>query len=383
MIYLDNAATTRVDPEVLEAMLPYLRDQYGNPGSLHVLGQEAAKAVQTAREQVADLIHASPNQILFTSGGTEANNLALAGVSSFLRRYNTPDLLISGTEHDSVIETAESLRKYHAVSYLSPEKDGTISVQSVRAQLSVCTGLVSVMHTNNETGAENPVQEIGRFLSRKDVLFHVDCVQAAGFSELDVNKLHCDLLSLSSHKIHGPKGVGALYVRAPEILMSPIIRGGKDQEFGLRGGTENVPGIVGFGKACALAAKRRKLDAAHISECKLELYTSICEGLFDRGEILHSHGPTPGSPGKILNLGFDGVDAQTLVLLLSSMGVYASAGSACRSHEMQPSRVLTAMGLSDDEARSSLRFSLSRENTLEEMAAAGQIIAQAVRKLLG
>ncbi|MCD7821036.1 MAG: cysteine desulfurase [Clostridiales bacterium] len=363
-----------------------MKEQYGNAGTLYRLGRTAAKAVEKARSQVAALINAKPEQIIFTSGGTEANNLVFFGLQGHLSSIGKKHVIVSAIEHDSVIHAVEELCAKHSfcADLVYPEETGVVSAEAVEEELEwgwTSAGLVSVMHTNNETGVQNPVEEIAAICHEHGVLFHTDCVQAATHP-LDVNQLGCDFLSLSSHKIHGPKGVGALYVRDTSLL-SPLICGGDEQEFGLRGGTENVAGIVGFGKACEILKEQREDDEEYTENLCQLLYERIWDGLFALGlkDILWLNGDNEDRPSKVLNLGFRGVDSETLVLLLDSDGLCISAGSACRSHESEPSRVLTAMGVDAEDARNSVRFSLSRMNTVEEIIEAAQMVVVAVAML--
>ena len=386
MIYLDNAATTKIDPQVLDAMMPYLTEQYGNPGTLYGLGLQAKKAVENARRQVADFISAKPEQIIFTSGGTEANNLVFFGTAGYLEDVGKPGIITSRYEHDSVIHSAYkiAIRQGFGVTYLFPDLEGHINPSEVESKVSGNIGLVSVMYVNNETGSENDVKEIAGVCKKKDVLFHTDCVQAAGCYPIDAVEIGCDFLSISSHKIHGPKGVGALYVKDPTIL-SPLIIGGKFQEFGLRGGTENVAGIVGFGKACELAKQNLHTTQNHCSILKQLFYNHLIEDMTNIGlspDIVHINGEQIIKHGKTLNLRFDGIDAETLLLMLSTKGVCVSAGSACTSHESQPSHVLTAIGLTPDEARSSVRISFSKMNTEDEVRDAAAMFAACIKVLL-
>lgn len=392
MIYLDNAATTRIAPKILEAMLPYLKNEYGNAGAIYSLGRRAAGAVNKARQQVADLISATPEQIIFTSGGGEANNLVLHGLRTYLERQRKTHIITSPTEHDSILNSVkalcdplycndEKLIKYgFGVSYLGVNEHGIVSTKELLGLLTEDVGLVSVMYVNNETGSVNPIREIGRICADKDILFHTDCVQAAGCFPIDVNDIGCDFLSISSHKIHGPKGMGALYVKNKELL-SPIIHGGAGQEFGLRGGTENVAGIVGFGMACEIA----RAELEHYEETttfyKQSFVRKLQEGLKGSGVNFRINGEDENRRGRILNLCFPGIDGETLLLMLDAKGVCVSAGSACRSHESKPSKVLLAMGLSPNEARSSIRVSFSEFNSLREIKVASEILAECVRAL--
>lgn len=385
MIYLDNASTTSIDPRVLDAMLPYLREDYGNPGTPYGLGHRAKDAVENARAQVAGMIGANPGQIIFTSGGTEANNLVFAGTEHYLKSDHRTHIITTKTEHESVLRSVEDLcfDRGFTASLLEPQLEN-IKADMVRMILHPDTGLVSVMHTNNETGCEYNAKNIGELCVEKNILFHTDCVQAAGTKKLDVDELKCDFMSLSSHKIHGPKGVGALFAKDKAVL-NPLIHGGSKQEFGLRGGTENVAGIVGFGKACEIVADEFDEIRWQIDELYGKFHWRLAEKLADKGlsAVFHVNGGffIPGN--KVINLRFDGVDGETLVLYLAQKGVCVSAGSACSDLEQKPSHVLTAMGLSDEEARSSIRVSFSRMNTVEEVEAAACIIVDAVLALRG
>ena len=380
MIYLDNAATTKIAPEVLDAMMPYLTDEYGNAGTLYGFGRSAAAAIKNAREQVAILFGCTPDHVIFTSGGSESNNTVFKGLRHQLKESGKTHLVVSAIEHDSVLRAAEMLTKdgFH-ITYIKPGSDGRISPKAVEAAIHDDTGLVSIMFVNNETGAVNDINEIGRICRQNEVMFHTDCVQAAGQCPLTVHKNDVDFASVSSHKIHGPKGVGALFVREKSIL--PLVCGGAEQEFGLRGGTENVAGIVGFGKAAEIAMSNMHDDMIEVSVMKQKFYMTLMETFRDFGRdagCIHVNGNPVIEPGKTLNLRFDGVDAQTLLLMLDSKGVCVSAGSACRSHEAEPSHVLVAMGISPDEARSSVRVSFSKYNTVDEVAEAAKTVATCV-----
>lgn len=373
MIYLDNAATTQLDPRVLESMMPYLTTQYGNAGTLYKFGRAANTAVQEARARVAQFIGGNQDNIIFTSGGSEANNLVFHGVKDYLKRIGRTHILVSAVEHDSVLRAAESLTKDgFDVEYIPVLGNGTVPSAAVERALRADTGLVSVMYVNNETGAENPVDDIGSICLKHDILFHTDCVQAAGCHPIDVANIGCSFLSISSHKIHGPKGVGALYVKDTSLL-SPLICGGHNQEFGLRGGTENVAGIVGFGKACELSGAHLTEDRTTVSMLKQRFVTELQGNLGD--DAVHINGTSLLAPGKTINLRLDGVDNESLILMLDNMDICISAGSACQSHESKPSHVLTAMGLTTEEARSSIRVSFSRMNTVDEVADAAHIMA--------
>lgn len=372
MIYLDNAATTKIHPKVVDAMLPYLTEKYGNAGSLHRLGRESATAVAKARGQVAELIGATPENIIFTSGGSEANNLMFKGLESYLKSINKTHIITSIIEHDSVIHATEALiKRQFDVTYIPVDKNCRVSVDSIREAMREDTGLVSIMYVNNETGIEQPIKDIAKICQEKGILFATDCVQAVGFQDINVDGIGCDFLSISGHKIHAPKGIGALYVR-DKTLLQPIISGGGMQEFGLRGGTENVAGIVGFGKACELLKDTLVDDKNYINLLKtkfiIRLGTSLAGN--DIEDILKINGK--GESGKIINIRFEGIEAQALMLMMENREIYLSAGSACRSQELTPSRVLKSMGLKDNETYESVRISFSTENTIEEVEKAAE-----------
>lgn len=383
MIYLDSAATTKIAPEVLEAMMPYLTDEYGNAGSTYKFGRTAKAAIQKARAQVAGLFNCQPNNVVFTSGGSESNNMVFQGLRHKLMEAGKKHLVVSAIEHDSVLKAAEMLTKDgFYITYIAPDKDGYIRPRDISEAITEETGLVSVMYVNNETGAVNDIKEIGSICRKKNVLFHTDCVQAAGQYNIDVNDCCIDFASISSHKIHGCKGVGALYIRNLDI--QPLISGGAEQEFGLRGGTENVAGIIGFGKAAELTIEHLRVDMIEISVMKQQFYMKLCDVFKASGgdiETIHVNGHPVIEPGKILNIRIDGVDAETLLLMLDARNICISAGSACRSHEAQPSHVLTAMGLTDVESRGSVRISFSRYNTQDEVMDAAEKIALCARAL--
>ena len=380
MVYLDNAATTRIDDSVLDEMMPYLKDEYGNPGSLHSAGRKTKLAINEARKRVKEFIGAEDEQqVLFTSGGTEANNLVLHSMAERFRDYR-PHIIVSSVEHDSVWKTARkvSIANGFDISEVPVNRYGTVESNTVLTEIRPNTKFISVMMVNNEVGTRNPVEEIGAICRAKGILFHTDAVQAAGTFDIDVEKIGCDFLSISSHKLHGPKGVGALYARDLDKLR-PMIIGGVEQEFGKRGGTENVAGIVGLGSACLL---EHSID--YVSTLKQTFYSSLKDEMDKRGidNILHLNGGSVLAPGKILNIRFDGIDSETLILVLESRGIMVSAGSACRSHESEPSRVLLAMGLTPTQARSSIRVSFSKFNTEDEVLCAASETAQCVEMLL-
>ena len=375
MIYLDNASTTKINHIVYADMYPFLQDSYGNPGSIHALGIEARKAVDLARERVAKLINAEPDEIIFTSGGSEANNLMIHSMSEYLK-IGHPKAVSSLLEHDSMKRALEHFDgDVELLRYYSPAD----CCQEIQNRLSAGYELVSMMYTNNELGTNNPVYEIGGMRESYKFAFLTDCVQALGHEFIDVKRMNCDMMSMSSHKIHGPKGVGVLYVRKEmRDHIEPIIYGGANQEFGFRGGTENVAGIVGFGRACSLV----DVDKNKIAILKLrkELLEALNRGFLGKNYDFRVN--FDENTSKIVSITFPNVDAETLVLLLSSRGVYISAGSACKSLEQKPNEVLLAAGFSESEARSTIRISLSCYNTKEEMREAANIISDSVSLLL-
>jgi cysteine desulfurase len=376
-IYLDYNATTPVDPAVLEAMLPFFSGQFGNAASIHTTGQKARSAVETAREQVAALINAHPQEIIFTSGGTESDNHAIFGMFN-PTNYADVNLISTVIEHEAVLNTCQTLAaRGVTVAYLAANPDGQIDPQHLRNLLHDLpdTNLVSVMHANNELGTVQPLEEIGRIATEADIYFHTDAVQSAGKILIDVNALRADLLSLSAHKIYGPKGIGALYIRSGTPLRQ-FLFGGRHQR-GFRPGTENVAGIVGFGKAAELVAASLQHDATRISALRDDLE----RGLLQRIPQSRVNAATAPRTPNTTNLLFPGVDGEALLIALDLGGLSCSTGSACSSGAVEPSHVLTAIGLTPAEARSSLRFSLGRYTTREEIDAALLAIPQAVEQL--
>lgn len=379
MIYLDNAATTPMSTNVLAAMIPYLTDRFGNPGSVYWLGIEAQYAVDKARKQVATRFGAQPEQILFTSGGSEGNNMVIRGLEKHLRQINRTKILTTAVEHESVLSAMRSLQdKGFEVVYLPVGTDGSVTEETLTEFIDESVGLLSMMYVNNETGAVNPVQFAGKLCDRFDVLFHTDCVQAAAAKPLDVPFLRCDYATISGHKLYGPKGVGALFVRDTDAMerLDPIISGGAMQEYGKRGGTENVSGIVGLGAACEALA----FPTAAYDKWFMSALSSHFPGEFDR--VFHRNG-AENCVHNILNLRINGVDAETLVLMLSGRNIFISAGSACNSHSSEPSHVLTAMGLTPEQARSSVRISFNSNVLFDDVVLAADGFATDVKTLKG
>lgn len=396
MIYLDNSATTPIHPEVLKAMMPYLKGGYGNAGAVYRIGRESAKAIQKAREQVAQLFNASADQIVFTSGGSEGNNMVFSyGMRCMLEERGKKHVVISQIEHDSVYEAATHMFKPSGkadikddfyTQFIHTKSDGTVDVKHLEALLDEdeSIGLVSVMYVNNETGAVNPINHIGEICRDRGILFHTDCVQAAGCHPIDANIIGCDFATISGHKIYAPKGIGAIYIKDKTLARS-LIYGGTNQEFGLRGGTENVASIVGLGKACDLICSDFGTQRVTVSLLKRLFYENMTSYLKELNleDRIHVNGASIGDVGKTLNLRVEDIDSETLLLMLDAKGVCISAGSACHSHRSEPSRVLTAMGLSDDEARDSVRISFSSTNTPAEIEEAAAIFSSCIKTLAG
>ena len=373
-IYLDYNATTPVDREVLDAMLPYFSGSFGNASSIHSAGQRGRAAVDAARESVATLLGAKPSEIVFTCGGTEADNLALFGTVTHCVQPRK-HMVTTAIEHHAVLNCAEALEKQGVdVTYAPAGRDGIVDPDEIREAIRPETVLISVMLANNETGTIQPIEEIGRIAAEGDIYFHCDAVQAAGKLPLDVNRLGMDLLSISAHKIYGPKGAGALYVRTGTEL-EPIFHGGH-HERDRRPGTENVPGIVGLGKAADLAIKNLTSDAARMAALRDKFQSALLSlpGVHINGDPHHRVANT-------CNLSFDAAGGEALVIALDLQGISCSTGAACSSGAVAPSHVLTAIGLSPERARSSLRFSLGRPTTPEEIDRAIEIIPAVVERL--
>ncbi len=377
-IYLDSAASTPVADEVIAEMLPYMKQQYGNPSSIHKFGRETTRAIQLARKRVAEMIGASPREITFTSGGTEADNLALKGTSIYAR-CREPEknrIITSSIEHDAVLEPCRDLEGMgFAVTYLPVTEEGLVRPPDLKNAIGKDVALVSIMYANNEVGTIQPIKQLAGIAHQAGALFHTDAVQAAGKIPISVKDLGVDMMSMSSHKINGPKGVGALYIRSG-LKIAPIIHGG-GQESEMRSGTENVPGIVGFGKACELAAKKLNQYQAYVSELRDYLIERISK------DIPHSRlngSPTSRIPNNA-HFTFFGVNGEDLIIKLDENGVAASTGSACSVKKQKPSHVLKAMGFSYEEIAGSLRLSLGMHNTKEEIDRTVGVLSSVVKEL--
>jgi cysteine desulfurase len=376
-VYMDNQATTAVDPRVLEAMLPYFTEKFGNAASRnHEFGWKAEEAVETARAQIARLIHASPREIVFTSGATESNNLAIKGVAEAYREKGN-HIITQVTEHKAVLDTCKRLENSGCeVTYLPVAKDGLIDLEDLRRAITPKTILISIMYANNEIGVIQPVHQIGKIAKEKKILFHVDAVQAIGKIPIDVQRDGIDLLPISAHKIYGPKGVGALYVRRkdPRVELSALIDGG-GHERGMRSGTLNVPGIVGLGKACEICQREMPAESERLGRLRDKLKSEILSSLDDtfvNGSMAHR---LPNN----LNLSFAGVEGDALLMGINDVAV--SSGSACTSATLEPSYVLRALGVSEDLAHSSIRFGLGRFNTDEEVDYVAGRVVETVKRL--
>lgn len=379
MIYLDSAATTQVADVVLEAMMPWLKDNYCNAGSIYKKGREAKAAIEKARGQVAKMFNSDPENIIFTSGGSEGNSFVFQAAAERLEASGKKHILVSSVEHDSVLRAAESLTKrgFH-VDYLPVSECGTVLYETVKQAITPETGLISIMLMNNETGAINHLDFIARLCQERGILLHSDCVQAAGIWKINIEDVPLDFATISAHKFHGPKGVGCVYIRDPEECHA-LIQGGHNQEFGLRGGTENVAGIVGMGVAAETILDNLDYIQETVWNYRYLFWNIINERL---GGTVRINGQWPAL-SKVLNIRVDGIDADTFVVAMDAAGVCLSAGSACRSLELEPSHVLTAMGLSPDEARSSVRVSFSGLNTELQVRDAARIFADTVNVLRG
>ena len=374
-IYLDHAATTPTHPEIVKAMLPYFTDAFGNPSSIYSCGQEAKGAIEEARVKVAELIGAREGEIVFTSGGTESDNLALKGVA-FANESKGNHIITSSIEHHAVIETCKFLeRKGFKVTYLPVDEYGLVDPGDVKKTITDKTILISVMHANNEMGTIEPIAEIGKVAKEAGIYFHTDAVQTVGHIPVDVNELRVDLLSMSAHKFYGPKGVGALYIRKGTKL-TPFMHGG-EQERRRRASTENVPGIVGFGRAAELAQQEMSQEKQHLTY----LRDQLVKGLLEQIDHVRLNGhPIMRLPNSV-NVSVDFIEGESMVLNLDLEGICVSTGSACSSSSLEASHVLLAMGLSHELAHGSLRFTLGKWTTEEEISRVLEVLPRVVAKL--
>lgn len=374
-VYADNAATTRIAPQVLDAMLPYLKEEYGNPSTLYKLGREAKIAIEKAREQVAQVIGAKAEEIFFTGSGTEADNMALKGVLYGPAGKGKKHLITTKIEHHAILHTAMALEKEgFQVTFLDVDKNGRVDLEELKQAITPNTALVSIMAANNEVGTIQPIEEIGKICREKGVLFHTDAVQAFGHMPLDVNKMNIDLLSLSAHKINGPKGSGALYIRRG-LGLRPVIEGG-GQERNRRSGTENVAGIVGLGQAAQLAMETMVEESARLKA----LAKKLTDGVLQIPETILTGDPENRLPGAC-SFAISAIEGESLVLYLDMEGICTSTGSACSTGSLDPSHVLMAIGLSHEVSHGSLRVTLGRFNTEEEVDYIIETLPKVVEKL--
>ena len=377
-VYMDNHATTRVDSRVLDAMLPYFTEKFGNAASRnHSFGWEAEEAVSQSRNQIAALIGAKPKEIIFTSGATESDNLAIKGVVEFYKDKGN-HIISCVTEHKAVLDSCRALERAGraTVTYLPVDKYGMVDPDAVRRAITDKTVLITIMWANNEIGTIHPIAEIGRIAKEKGIIFHCDAVQAIGKVPVDFEKAGVDLASITAHKIYGPKGIGAIYVRSkgPRVRLTPQMDGG-GHERGMRSGTLNVPGIVGLGAACEIAGMEMPEEARRL----IQLRSQLQAGLFERLDEIYVNGhPTERLPGN-LNVSFAYVDGESLLMGINDIAV--SSGSACTSATLEPSYVIRALGIDDELAHSSIRFGLGRFNTLEEVDYVTDRVSKEVKRL--
>jgi len=372
-IYLDNSATTPVDERVLESMKPFFNRIFGNASSLHKFGQEAKRSMEGSREKIARLLDARREEIVFTSGGTESDNLAIKGICFANKEKN--HIITSSIEHPAVLHTCQWMEKQgFKVTYLPVDKFGLVNPDTIESSIEENTALVSIMFANNEIGTIEPIKEIGKICREKGVIFHTDGVQAFGKVPIDVNKNNIDLFTMSAHKLYGPKGVGALFIRS-DINIEPILHGG-GHENEIRSGTENIAGIVGFGTAAEIAQKEMKKESARETKLRDKLIKGV---LKIENSHLNGH-PTKRLPNNA-NFWFDYIEGESMIAYLNVKGIAASTGSACSSKSLEPSHVLLAIGLKHEQAHGSLRMTLGRENTMKDIDYTLQVLPKIVEKL--
>mgnify|MGYP004685498755 FL=1 len=374
-IYADNAATTKMSDVAVKAMLPYLQEIYANASSVHLLGQRSAAALFSARQQVAQVLNCAPKEVFFTSGGSEADNQALISAAALGKKQGKCHIVSTAMEHHAILHTLEALQaEGFTVTLLRPQADGIVTATQVAEAITDTTCLVSVMYANNETGAIQPIREIGALCRKRGVLFHTDAVQAAGHLTIDVQRDNIDMLSLSAHKFHGPKGIGLLFAKS-NLQLTSLIRGG-GQERGKRAGTENLPGIIGLAAALKDAQENMQQNTAYITGLRNALRNGLdkIDGAGFNGSREHC------LPGTV-NYSFQGINGETLLSLLSNEGICCASGSACSAGSLEPSHVLLALGLSKETAQSALRFSLCEYNTMDEVQTIITKVTEAVNRL--
>lgn len=374
-IYADNAATTKMSDVAVKAMLPYLQEIYANASSVHLLGQRSAAALFSARQQVAQVLNCAPKEVFFTSGGSEADNQALISAAAIGKKQGKCHIVSTAMEHHAILHTLEALQaEGFTVTLLRPQANGIVTATQVAEAITDTTCLVSVMYANNETGAIQPIREIGALCRKRGVLFHTDAVQAAGHLAIDVQRDNIDMLSLSAHKFHGPKGIGLLFAKS-SIQLTSLIRGG-GQERGKRAGTENLPGIIGLAAALKDAQENMQQNTAYITG----LRDALRNGL-DKIDCASFNGSREHCLPGTVNYSFRGVNGEALLSLLSNEGICCSSGSACSAGSLEPSHVLLALGLSHETAQSALRFSLCEYNTMDEVQTIITKVTEAVNRL--
>lgn len=374
-IYADNAATTKMSDVAVKAMLPYLQEIYANASSVHLLGQRSAAALFGARQQVAQVLNCTPKEIFFTSGGSEADNQALISAAALGKKQGKCHIVSTAMEHHAILHTLEALQaEGFTVTLLRPQADGIVTATQVAEAITDTTCLVSVMYANNETGAIQPIREIGALCRKRCVFFHTDAVQAAGHLAIDVQRDNIDMLSLSAHKFHGPKGIGLLFANS-NLQLTSLIRGG-GQERGKRAGTENLPGIIGLAAALKDAQEHMQKNTAYITG----LRDALRNGL-DKIDGADFNGSREHCLPSTVNYSFQGVNGEALLSLLSNEGIYCSSGSACSAGSLEPSHVLLALGLNHETAQSALRFSLCEYNTMDEVQTIITKVTEAVNRL--
>lgn len=374
-IYADNAATTKMSDVAVKAMLPYLQEIYANASSVHLLGQRSAAALFSARQQAAQVLNCAPKEVFFTSGGSEADNQALISAAALGKKQGKCHIVSTAMEHHAILHTLEALENQgFTVTLLRPQADGIVTTMQVAEAITDHTCLVSVMYANNETGAIQPIREIGALCRKRGVLFHTDAVQAAGHLTIDVQRDNIDMLSLSAHKFHGPKGIGLLFAKS-NIQLTSLIRGG-GQERGKRAGTENLPGIIGLAAALKDAQENMQANTAYITG----LRDALRNGL-DKIDAASFNGSREHCLPGTINYSFQGVNGEALLSLLSNEGICCSSGSACSAGSLEPSHVLLALGLSHEMAQSALRFSLCEYNTMDEVQTIITKVTEAVNRL--
>ena len=374
-VYLDHNATTPTHPEVVKEMLPYFEEVFGNASSIHLFGQQARKAVDGAREKLAEFIGAKPEEIVFTSGGTEADNFAIKGIA-YANESKGKHIITSSIEHHAVLNTCKYLEKQgFQVTYLPVDEYGFVDPGDMMKAINKETILITIMHANNEVGTIEPISEIGKIAKGKEIIFHTDAVQSLGKIPVDVNELNVDLLSLSAHKIYGPKGIGALYIRKGTRIQ-PLIHGGHHEK-NRRAGTENVPGIAGLGKAIEIVKTSIDKESIYLTD----LRNRLCSGISEKIDCVYLNGHSGKRLPNTLNMSFEFVEGESIILNLDMKGVAVASGSACTSGSLEPSHVLKAMGVAPAVAQGSIRFSLGKDNTEEDIDYVLEVLPEIISRL--